>query len=60
MLYKNLIVKDLEHSNQYLLSFISILVYLLPISLVSGPFLPDLFISLIGLILLLVLIKKKI
>ena len=37
----------------------SILLYLLPVALVTGPFLADLFLSLIGLYFLIISLKKK-
>lgn len=41
------------------INFASVLIYFLPIALLTGPFLPDLFISMIGLIFLVISIKEK-
>lgn len=51
-----IIKKDIYHN--YLL-FASVLLILMPLALISGPFLPDLFIVLISIIFLFILNKKK-
>ena len=43
----------------YFIKFLSILFYLLPIFLITGPFLPDLSISIISIFFLFITIKKR-
>jgi O-antigen ligase len=45
--------------NQKLIQFSSILFYLIPIALLTGPFLPDLFICIIGLVFIYISLKEK-
>ena len=52
-------MKDTKNKNDYLLSYVSLLVYFLPVAIVSGPFLSDLIISLLGLYFIYVAVKFK-
>ena len=45
--------------DKHLITFSSYLLCLIPLSLLTGPFLPDLFVSIISLIFLFIVIKKK-
>ena len=40
-------------------NFIAILIYLIPFALITGPFLPDLFLCIVGIYFLLISVYKK-
>ncbi len=51
--------KDFIFFQDNILNFISILIFLIPISLISGPFIPDLFLSLSSIFFLVFCLKNK-
>ncbi len=50
---------ELNHLNQTVIKIISILIYLLPLAIITGPFLSDLIVSLIGIYFIYISIKYK-
>ena len=58
-IFNSLVVKDTKNKNDYLLSYISLLAYVLPVAIVSGPFLSDFIISLLGLYFIYIAVKFK-
>ncbi len=50
---------ELNHINQTTIKIISILIYLLPLAIITGPFLSDLIVSLVGIYFIYISIKYK-
>ncbi len=60
MITSNTIKNSFKFSDLKIINFVSILIFFFPISIITGPFLPDLILSTIALIGLIIYLKKKI
>ena len=59
MIISNTIKNNFSFSNLKIINFASILIFFFPAAIITGPFLPDLILSTIALIGLIIYLKKK-